>query len=161
MIRYLESIGGCLIMKTKTIQVNRDSVCMGDDCFSHEKSLTIDKKMTLMNLFEYLIEYIPTMHNVIWAICSDKGICGYIITDDHGHSNIELVGDNFFLINIKISKIMCKYYHSSSFTWTDGQTGECINKYGESLTLLEKVKKENEGEIIKWIKESYKQKISR
>lgn len=147
MIRYLENIGGYMIMKAKTIRVNRDSVCMGDDCFPHEKSLTIDEKMTMINLFEYLIDYIPTMYNVIWVIRSDKGICGYIITDDNGHSNIELVGNNFFIINTKISKIMCKYYHSSSFIWIDGQTGECINGYDESLTLLEKVKKENEEKL--------------
>ncbi|MFQ6875971.1 MAG: hypothetical protein ACLT22_01875 [Coprobacillus cateniformis] len=43
-------------MKTKKIVINRDSVCMGDDCMSHEKSLSINEDMTMIDLFEYLIE---------------------------------------------------------------------------------------------------------
>ena len=45
-----------IIMKTKKIVIYRDSVCMGDDCMSHEKSLSINEDMTMIDLFEYLIE---------------------------------------------------------------------------------------------------------
>ncbi len=131
-------------MKTKKLIINRDSICMGDDCMSHEKSKTVNQDMTMIDLFEYIIDYVPTMYNVIWAVRSDKGVCGYIITDDHGKASIELVKENQLLINMELNEIMCRYYYPASFTWIDGETGERVHKYSESLSFLEKVKKDNQ-----------------
>lgn len=128
-------------MKTREIVLNRDSICMGDDCISHKKIFTIDDHMTMINLFEYLIKYVPNMYNAIWVIQSGKNICGYLITDDNGQVSIELVGENCLIMNTQMKDIMCRHYSSSSFTWIDGETGESVHKYDESLSLLEKVKK--------------------
>ena len=100
-------------MKTKKIVINRDSVCMGDDCMSHEKNLSINEDMTMIDLFEYLIEYVPSMNNVIWAVRSDKGVCGYIITDENGKAVIELIDENQFIMNTELHDIMCVYYYPS------------------------------------------------
>lgn len=133
-----------IIMKTKKIVINHDSVCMGDDCMSHEKNLSINEDMTMIDLFEYLIEYVPSMNNVIWAVRSDKGVCGYIITDENGKAVIELIDENQFIMNTELHDIMCVYYYPSCFSWIDGETGEHVHKYSESLSFLEKVRKDNE-----------------
>lgn len=138
-------VKGVSHMKERIIKIDRDSICMGDDCFSHEKFLTVNEEMTLISLFEYLIEYVPTMYHVIWAIRSNQGVCGYIMTNDTGQANIELVGENQKLLDTSINEIMCKYYYPSSFSWINGETGERIHKYSESLSFLEKVKRDNES----------------
>lgn len=132
-------------MKTKTIKIDRDSICMGDDCESHEELLTINEEMTMISLFEYLAEYVPTMYNVIWAIRFDNEICGYIINDEKGHSTFEIDYKDQKVIHMKFSEIMCKHYYPSSFSWIDGKTGKRIHKYNENLTFFQKVKKDNES----------------
>lgn len=131
-------------MKSKLITINRDSICMGDDCESHKKDLIVDEEMTMISLFEYLTEYVPTMYNVIWAIRLDNKICGYIINDENGHSTFEIDNKDQRVIHRDFNDIMCKYYYPSSFSWIDGKTGERIHKYNENLSFFEKVKLDNE-----------------
>lgn len=57
---------------TISIQVNRDSVCMGDDCNSHEANIVLPENMLLSELLQRLAGYVPSMKNVIWAVQSDE-----------------------------------------------------------------------------------------
>ena len=126
------------------IRVNPDSVCMGDDCDSHEEKLYLSADMRLSELMRRLAGYVPPMKNVIWAVRSEAGICGYIITDSDANASFELCGTDRTVEEMRIREIMCKYYHSFSFSWIDGKTGNEVEKYSECRTLLEKVKKDNE-----------------
>ncbi|MCM1090644.1 MAG: hypothetical protein NC092_02965 [Butyrivibrio sp.] len=74
------------------IQVDRDSICMGDDCLSHEVIMTLSEDTHLSELMQMLADYVPTMKNVIWAIRSDIAVCGYIITDSDANASFELCG---------------------------------------------------------------------
>lgn len=128
---------------TISIQVNRDSVCMGDDCNSHEVDMVLPENMLLSELLQRLASYVPSMKNVIWAVRSDAGMCGYIITDSHAIASFELCSVDMPVKEINISRIMCRYYYPSIFSWIDGQTGNRVEKYPECRTFLEKVKKDN------------------
>lgn len=127
-----------------SIQVNRDSVCMGDDCNSHEVNMALPENMLLSGLLQRLAGYVPSMKNVIWAVQSDAGMCGYIITDSDAAASFELCGTDMPVKEMHISRIMCRYYYPSIFSWTDGQTGNRVEKYPECRTFFEKVKKDNE-----------------
>lgn len=131
-------------MNEYMIEVDRDSVCMGDDCLSHRTTMFIPENMRLSELMRRLAQYVPLMRNSIWAVRSDVDVCGYITTDPDGNNSFELCGTDMSVARMEIHKIMCKYYYPSRFSWTDAQTGNRIEKYAECRTFLEKVKKDNE-----------------
>lgn len=126
------------------IQVDRDSVCMGDDCDSHEVIMNFPENAKLSQLMQKLIDYVPSMSNVVWAVRSDVGMCGYIMTDRNRNASFELCGTNHLISEMKIRKIFCKYYYPSIFSYIEGETGRQIEKYSECSTFLERVKKDNE-----------------
>lgn len=128
------------------IEVDRDSVCMADDCESHKVMMNFPEHTRLSHLMKELIGYLPSMRDVVWAIRSDIGMCGYIITDKKMNISFELCGSDRLISEMKIRKILCKYYYPSCFSYLDGDTGKRIRKYSECPTLLEKVKKDNEQE---------------
>lgn len=130
-----------------TISLNRDSVCMGDDCNDHRESVTINSNIKLSEFIKSLISYVPKMKSVVWSIISNTHPIGYIITDDQGSAVVEVCGDDQPISNCNIEKVLCVYFCQSRFTYRDGATGNVIDKYPECTTLLGKVKKlyENSG----------------
>lgn len=130
--------------KDSVIRADRDSVCMGDDCMPHCKELTINSKISIRELLAILADYVPSMKNVIWAVQSNSGLCGYIITDEQANASFEVYGEDTSIRNRGIKEVMCKYYYPSKFSWIDGKSGERVDKYPECETFLEKVKRDNE-----------------
>ena len=126
------------------MKVNRDSVCMGDDCDDHLKKMNIDENLMLSEFLLMLADYVPHMKNVIWAIRSNIGLCGYIITDNEAMASVKLSETDRALKDTNICEIMCKYYYPSIFSWIDGKSGKRIDKYAECTSFFEKVKKDNE-----------------
>jgi len=130
-----------------TIELDRVSVCMGDDCDSHKLKSKFDETMSIVDFLLELSDYVPRMHNVVWAVISLNSInkvIGYIVTDEEGKVTIELVASNVSLKDVFLNKVdisvFCRYYHQSSFSWIDGNTNQRIENYSECKTLLEKVK---------------------
>lgn len=126
------------------ILVNRDSVCMGDDCENHQIKMLIDENTKLSDFLFALSDYVPHMKNVIWAINSNNGILGYIITDDSCNASFDLCEKDRTIKEFGIQKIMCIYYYPSKFAYIDGKSGKQINKYSKCATFLEKVKRDVE-----------------
>lgn len=127
------------------IFVDRDSVCMGDDCESHVCPSSWEGTAEVSQLLEWLIGYVPKMHDSVWAVCSDRGVLGYLVTDADGNTAIEVKGPNRLLAAAGVQSVRCRYYHTRSFSRTDRETGEQIEKHAGCNTLLEKVKRELEG----------------
>lgn len=128
----------------KKITVDRDSVCMGDDCESHNKIITINKNITIFQLLLYLVDYVPSMKNVVWVIHSNLGLCGYIIMNEQAKATIEVYKAETIVEAANINNIMCKYYYPFIFSWIDGKSGKRVNKYPECKTFFEKVRKDSE-----------------
>lgn len=126
--------------KMMEISLNRDSVCMGDDCENRQIKMTIDENTKISNFLLLLSDYVPHMKNIIWAINSNNGILGYIITDDSSRASFDMCEKNSTIKESDIQKVMCIYYYPSKFTYIDGNSGKQINKYSECATFLEKVK---------------------
>lgn len=133
-----------------TVEFDRSSVCMGDDCMPHIEKRELADTELASDLLYCLSKYVPSMYNVVWTVYSpnvtDK-IIGYIITDNQGKSEVELNIRNatlneLFTINLDNITVFCKYYHQGSFSWIEGKTGKYIEKHSECSTLLEKVKSE-------------------
>lgn len=128
-------------MNDITILLDRNSVCAGDSCDSHEKEITLDSNTSLSALLVMLAEYVPSMEDVVWEVKSNTGLIGYIITDEQRHASVEVCGDDGTVGSRGIQSIMCIYCCNGHFTWIDRASGEKIEKYPECKTLLEKVKK--------------------
>lgn len=130
------------------IEINRDSVCMGDDCMSHKFERDFDNNLKLSELLKLLSDYVPTMKNVIWAVVSlntnDK-VIGYFIMDENGETSIEIDHDvileKLFIKDLDDISVFCRYFHNSSFTRVDRTTGEKVEKYPDCDNLYDKVKK--------------------
>ncbi len=127
------------------ISADRDSVCMGDDCESHDCSSSWERTAEVSRLLEWLVSYVPRMRDSVWAVCSDRGVLGYLVTDADGNTATELKGPDRLLTETGVQAVQCRYYHTRSFSRTDGETGKQIEKHAGCKTLMEKVKKELEG----------------
>ena len=59
------------------IIVDRKSVCMGDDCFSHQKTYVLNDNATYIDLFEAIKKdaYLPSMTNVVWVLTNKQCKC--------------------------------------------------------------------------------------
>jgi len=130
-----------------TIKFDRSSVCMGDDAMPHAIEKNYPKNILLSQLLEELILFVPNMHNVVWVVTLETTpiiILGFLVFDENGkasilHNSADLP-ENIFHMS-EPNSIFCKYYHSSSFSWTDGTTGEKVEQYGEYSSVIDKVKK--------------------
>lgn len=120
-----------------TISIDRESVCMGDDCMPHKIERKFHRNSKLSELLTFLTDYVPSMKNVVWAVISlntaDKAI-GYIIMDNNQNIDLEITEDlklsKLFIKNITNISVFCRYFHGSSFP------------YQSSTKLIDKVKKE-------------------
>lgn len=127
-----------------SIAVNRDSVNMGDDCSGHSREMRVDGNLMLSSFLSQLTNYVPAMNNVIWAVRSNMGPCGYIITDNQANATIRLSVMDTSLKNTGINSVFCKYYYPDLFYTNDPYTGRRMSKYPECSTFFEMVKRENE-----------------
>ena len=123
-----------------TVILNRDSICMGDDCFDHREQCSLNENMLFSEFLAILADYVPTMHNIVWAVYTGNDISGYIITDSDGSPTFDLCSEDKTIKELHITEANCRHFYQSSFSWTDSD-GKIISKYEECPTLLEKVKK--------------------
>lgn len=108
-----------LFSQKYTIRVNRDSVNMGDDMSSHAREMNVNGSFMLSSFLSELTRYVPAMSNVIWAIKSNTGTCGYIITDGHANAKVKLSISDMELKNTGINTIYCKYYYPAMYGEND------------------------------------------
>ena len=66
------------------IQVDRDSICMGDDVLPHEVEFEVPEDMTVKDFFEFLEKgrYLPSVqgNNVAWELRNRNGEQGVYFT---------------------------------------------------------------------------------
>lgn len=129
------------------IDLDRESVCMGDDCTSHKVSRNFKQTMPISDFLQELSDYVPRMNNVVWAVISLSSInkvIGYIVTDEKGKPTVEVKGSNVYVKDIFHNEVgidvFCRYYYQGRFLWIDGETKQRIEEYSECKTLLDKVK---------------------
>lgn len=128
-------------MDNKYIRVGRQSLCMGDDCTApNEKLILVNKKDMLSDILRKVSDCLPQMHNVIWAVCSDRKVIGYIITGTNKQVQYELCLENQVFCQMDIESPFCNYFHQKSFEYINGKDGGIIEKYPECVTLFDKVK---------------------
>lgn len=143
------------------IKVNRDSVCMGDDCFSHMKEYELNDDPEYSDLFNILKtdNYFPYIsgNNVVWVMTVPDG--GLIF------SYFTKTGKIFTYPNGKRIKEICKRsenfhlkYYTSPLKWkeelcrTDGDAEEI--KYCDEIMLSE-APRENSRVRIKDLIDKY------
>lgn len=56
------------------IDLDRESVCMGDDCISHKVSRNFKQTMLIRDFLQELSNHVPRMPNVVWAVISLSSI---------------------------------------------------------------------------------------
>lgn len=123
------------------LTIDRDSVCMGDDCNSHRKDILVDGRMKFSGLLEQLAAFVPSMGDgALWSVRSDDEPIGYIMGGGRG-AKTELAGEDLEVRALRSRKIDCTHYYNSRFSWTDGKSGKHVELFPECSTLLEKVKK--------------------
>lgn len=128
-------------MSEVRIIFDRDSVCMGDDADSHQKEIVINSNILLSEFITMLIKSVPSMYNCVWSVTSNTNVIGYIITDENGHSTVDVCGEDKSVGSSNIERVFCTHYYDNYFTKKDPETGKKIDEYPECQTLLQKVKK--------------------
>lgn len=128
-------------MNNKYVRVDRQSVCMGDDCTApNEKLLSVCEKDMLSDIFQKISVCLPQMCDVIWAVDSGKKVIGYIITDANNQVRYELCLKDQVFCELGIEAMHCSYFHQKSFEYQNEKNGRIIEKYPECRNLFDKVR---------------------
>ena len=103
------------------IHVERDSVCMGDDATApNAESFSFAPNEPIDVLMQSLCGYVPQMKNVVWEIfCSNTAI-GYILSDDTGRYQYEILGSVRIISELPTGKIFCKYHYENLEDFIEG-----------------------------------------
>lgn len=121
------------------IRVDRESVCMGDDCNApNEELLDLDNKDMFSDVLKKVAFYLPQMSDVIWAVDSGRKVLGYILMDQNRQHHFELCQRDQLFSEMGIRALHCSYFHSHRFM--HNVNGVITEKFPEQKTLLEKVK---------------------
>ena len=121
------------------ISVDRESVCMGDDCNApNEKVLDLSEEDKLTDVFRKVAEYLPQMSDVIWAVDSGRKVLGYIIMDKDRTIHYEICQPDGIFSDMKINALHCSYFFPNRFICN--VDGEIKEKYPEQKTFLDKVR---------------------
>lgn len=96
--------------------VDRDSVCMGDDCFSHARTCLLSDDATYMDLFECLKNdnYLPFVSgsNVVWVLENEHYSCIFSYFTKTDKFSMELAEKLLKNICRDSNKLNFKYYSS-------------------------------------------------
>ena len=90
------------------ICVERESVCMGDDCYApHIKKIFLEKSDKLSDFLNILMksDFLPCSY--VWTIYEDNKILGYI-NDSNGKPKYELAIPDDYIYNLKIKSVYCQ-----------------------------------------------------
>ncbi len=93
------------------INVERDSVCLGDDITApHRREITFEKNEKLSDLFNKLMNsYLNNLHDDCkWKITlNNKVVLGYIKYSAEGDAKYELLVQDDYIINLDIKLLYC------------------------------------------------------
>lgn len=129
--------------KLHKIYVERDSVCMGDDCNApNAKELYYGDHDRLSDFMIEVANYVPAMRNVVWSVACADEIIAYLIFDDDSGCKYELEIQDIKVSELVEQKIYCAYYYESKFY--DYRTKPPADLYPQCKTLLDKVRLMND-----------------
>ena len=105
------------------IIVERESVCMGDDCLApHARTYILSDDATYMDLFECVKKdnYLPSVHgnNVVWVLTNEHYDCIFSYFTATDKFSVGLSEKSLKVICKDSNKLMFKYY-SSPERWKD------------------------------------------
>lgn len=125
------------------ITVNRDSVCLGDDCFDHAKEYELPEHATYQHLFRVLKadRYLPHIagNNVVWVLSNERQPCIFSYftrTDKLFPGPVENRLDKlceapyhvhfrYFTTPLKWKEEICRMYGGDTYSmWRDGWLDE-------------------------------------
>lgn len=137
-----------------TVNVQRDSVCMGDDVTApNTKALRADSEMRLAQLLKLAADAMPTVCDpepIVWSVHSGSKygeLLGLIETVWQVGSKVRLLVPDRKIQDMGVSLLYCRYFCKSSLMRPDEQGRLRIPMYPECATLAEKVMKHlNAGE---------------
>ena len=131
-----------------TVNVQRDSVCMGDDVNApNTVALQADGKMPLAQLFRLVAEAMPIVADkepIVWSVHAggkDGKVLGLIETVFQAGSKVMLLVPDRAIQDSGVGLLYCRYYHKNSLMLPDENGRLRVPMYPECVTLLEKVMK--------------------
>ncbi|MDO4945191.1 MAG: hypothetical protein Q4E74_08355 [Ruminococcus sp.] len=99
------------------IKLQRESVCMGDDCNApNEKIVQLDDNTTVSEFLGYCaVNYVPKIHNSVWVISDidfrKKYVIGYIVTDAQGNISVFSSNEDKSVSVVISDGVFCRYYY--------------------------------------------------
>lgn len=129
-----------------TVNVQRDSVCMGDDVNApNTAALKADGEMPLSQFLKQVADAMPAVCDpepVVWSVHSgsrDGAVLGLIETVWEAYSKVRLLVPDRKIRDIGIGMLYCRYYCKSTLMLPDEQGYLRVPMYPECPTLAEKV----------------------
>lgn len=123
-----------------TIHIERESVCMGDDCNApNPAELPYSADEMLSEWLNTVAEYVPTIYNTVWTVQDGRNILGYLIFDEKGRHTCETAVSDIPVTKLKSKHLFCRYFYQNRFLQCD-KNGNTDEKPLNSITLLEQLK---------------------
>lgn len=130
------------------VTVERDSVCMADDCNApNTKILQVSGDLYISQFLKQLTNAMPSVADpepIVWSVHLGQRngrAIGLIETVYQVRSRVTVLGSDLKMHQSGIGKVYCRYYCKSSLMKPDQNGHLCIPMYPECQTLAEKVKK--------------------
>lgn len=91
------------------IHMERQSVCMGDDCNApNAQDISYRYNETLSSFMLKVMDYVPAMKNVRWILYCGTLYLGYLFSDESGKYQYHIEED-ILLSSLPKKEIFCKY----------------------------------------------------
>jgi hypothetical protein len=102
------------------IIINRESVCMGDDCLNHQKTYVFKDNATYIDLFETIKNdnYLPSMSNAVWVLTNENYSCIFSYFTKTNKLSMRLSEKSLKTICKGSNKLRFEY-HSSPQSWKE------------------------------------------
>ena len=135
---------------TNRIRLERESVCMGDDCNApNAKDLEYAANELLSEFMDSVAGYVPSMENVVWSVVTSQGkVIAYLIFDENEDYQYELAIPDVRVSELALKKLYCRYYYKGKLF--DYSTEPPTELYPECKSLLDKVKEHESRCEGKW-----------
>lgn len=125
------------------IHIERDSVCMGDDCMAPnpaEISYYPDEKLS--SFIKDVVNYLPLISaqdkgSIVWSVLCGGRVIAFIIHDERGNNTFEFPRGNIRVVNLAKKGLFCGYFPDST---AELRPYDDEKRYPRCKTLLDKVK---------------------
>lgn len=131
-------------MKDMRVLVERDSVCIGDDCTApNSKYILFENGISLSSLLSQIAQYVPDYsgrQHTIWGIEHNRVPIAFLECDEHNEYKCILAHNDISADFLNEGKIYCRYFFDYRGNLSTNLINIRVSDHSGARALLDRVK---------------------